>query len=120
MDAWVKSTDRDFYSIAYSWRKGEHSKRSSFNPDFFIKIDNHILVVEIKGDEEIAEPSDENKAKFKAATQHFKTLNEQQKECAYHFHILTPSNYDTFFSFLRDKNFSFVSKIDAEPENGTA
>jgi len=30
-------------------------------------------VTEIKGDEEIREPSDENKAKYKAAKNHFKT-----------------------------------------------
>ena len=45
--------------------KGEHPKRIKFNPDFFIRIDNIILVVEIKGDEEIVQPSDENKAKYR-------------------------------------------------------
>lgn len=117
VDAWIKSTDHDFYSIDYSWRKGEHAKRSSFNPDFFIKIDDHILVVEIKGDEELSEPSDENKAKFKAATQHFKILNEQQDELTYHFHFLTPANYDIFFKYLRDKNYDFFSNLDAELDN---
>src|SRR5690606_33080259 len=57
IDAWIKSTDRDFYSIEYAWRKGEHQKRGSFNPDFFIRVEKDILVVEIKGDEQVAEPS---------------------------------------------------------------
>jgi type III restriction enzyme len=118
VDSWVKSTDHDFYSIDYSWRKGEHAKRSSFSPDFFIKIDDHIIVVEIKGDEELSEPSDENRAKFKAATRHYKTLNEQQDELKYHFHFLTPSNYDIFFKYLRDKNVDFVSNLDADLDNG--
>ena len=64
-------------------------------------------------------PSDENKAKFKAATQHFKILNEQQEELTYHFHFLTPEGYDIFFKYLRDKNFDFFSKLDAELDNGT-
>ena len=110
---WVKSTDQDFYPIEYAWRKGEHPKRGFFNPDFFIMVDRHVLVVEIKGDEELAEPSDENKGKYKAAVQHFQTLNAQQREIEYHFHFLTPKDYDAFFQFLRDRNYSFVSRLDA-------
>ena len=37
IDAWIKSLDVGFYSVKYSWRKGEHPKQGSFNPDFFIK-----------------------------------------------------------------------------------
>ena len=62
IDAWIKSTDRDFYPIEYAWRKGEHPKRGFFNPDFFIKKGDHVIVVEIKGDEELHEPSDEIRA----------------------------------------------------------
>jgi len=113
IDSWVKSTDQDFYPIEYAWRKGEHPKRGFFNPDFFIKVDRHVLVIEIKGDEELAEPSDENKGKYKGAVQHFQTLNAQQSEVQYHFHFLTPTDYDTFFQFLRDRNYSFVSRLDA-------
>jgi len=114
IDSWFKSTDQDFYPIEYSWKKGEHPKRGSFNPDFFIKKGNNILVVEIKGDEEIREPSDENKAKYKAAVAHFKTLNEQQNQLKYYFNFLTPEDYDYFFDQLRKGNFSFSSKLDAE------
>ncbi|MFH1902706.1 MAG: DEAD/DEAH box helicase family protein [Candidatus Omnitrophota bacterium] len=38
IDAWIKSLDVGFYRIEYSWRKGEHPKQGSFNPDFFIKL----------------------------------------------------------------------------------
>ena len=117
IDAWIKSTDHDFYTIDYSWRKAEHAKRSSFNPDFFIKIDINIIVVEIKDDSELSEPSDENKAKYKAAKTHFNILNEQQDEREYYFHFLNPSNYGTFFRFLREKNYNFVSKLDVELNN---
>lgn len=118
--SWLKSTDQDFYPIEYSWKKGEHPKRGKFNPDFFIKIGDNILVAEIKGDEEIKEPSDENKAKYKAAKTHFKTLNEQQEKLRYYFNFLTTEDYDYYFDHLRNGNFSFISKLDAELEkNGT-
>lgn len=77
VDAWIKSTDQEFYPIEYAWRKGEHPKRGKFNPDFFLKVGKIIAVIEIKGDEEIGEVSDENKAKFKAAKNHFDILNGQ-------------------------------------------
>ena len=114
IDAWIKSTDQGFYPIEYAWRKGEHPKRGFFNPDFFIKKGGRTLVIEIKGDEEIAEPSRENRGKYKYAKQHFETLNQQQDECRYSFHFLTPRDYDTFFALLRDgKCDLFVSNVDA-------
>ncbi len=114
VDSWLKSTDQDFYPIEYAWRKGEHPKRGHFNPDFFIKISDNILVVEIKGDEEIRDPSDENKAKYKAAKKHFNTLNEQQSKLKYYFNFLTPEDYDYYFDHLRKSNLNFNSKLDAE------
>ena len=85
--------------------------------DLFIKKGNRILVIEIKGDEEISEPADENKSKYRYARQHFETLNQQQAECTYFFHFLTPRDYDKFFKFLRDENYaSFVSELDAALE----
>ena len=114
VDSWLKSTDQDFYPIEYAWRKGEHPKRGHFNPDFFIKISDNILVVEIKGDEEIREPSDENRAKYKAAKKHFDTLNEQQSKLKYYFNFLTPEDYDYYFDHLRKNHFNFSSKVDAE------
>ena len=114
VDSWLKSTDKDFYPIEYSWKKGEHPKRGRFNPDFFIKTNKNILVVEIKGDEEIRDPSDENKAKYKAAKKHFDTLNEQQSKLKYYFNFLTPEDYDYYFNQLREANLNFNSKLDAE------
>jgi len=116
IDSWLKSTDQDFYPIEHSWKKGEHPKRGRFNPDFFIKVKDNILVVEIKGDEESREPSDENKAKYKAAKKHFETLNEQQDKYKYYFNFLTPEDYDYYFDHLRSGNYSFSSELDAELE----
>ena len=120
IDAWVKSTDQDFYPIEYAWKKGEHPKRGGFNPDFFIKIGTAILTVEIKGDEEIVQPSDENKAKYKAAKNHFKTLNEFQSNSVYYFNFLSPRDYELYFDRIRKKEFNFISNLDAALEqNGT-
>ena len=63
IEAWIKSTPMRFYEIEYFWKKAEHPKRSHFNPDFFIKTGKLILVVEIKDDEEMNDPSVENKKK---------------------------------------------------------
>lgn len=109
IDAWIKSRDMNFYSIEYSVRVGSHQKTQSFNPDFFIKLKNgetsHIAVVEIKADNDV---SDENKAKFKYANEHFKTLNEELEKAGinekYHFHFLSPNSYDEFFEYLRNGN----------------
>src|SRR4029077_12025775 len=35
---WVKSPDTGFYEIAYTWRKGDHTKQGKFNPDLFLKL----------------------------------------------------------------------------------
>ena len=87
IDGWIKSLDVGFYSIEFSWRKGEHPKQGSFNPDFFIKVGNDIIVVEIKMDNDV---SDENKAKLRYARDHFAKVNELQKDQMYYFKFLSP------------------------------
>jgi type III restriction enzyme len=104
--SWIKSPDKGFYSIDYEyWRGGKDRVRSSFNPDFFIKIDlaeyisrleaegteDHldalrelenegietlISVVEIKSDEEEDESTP---AKAEYARAHFERLNQRLK-----------------------------------------
>lgn len=114
LDAWIKSSDVGFYSIEYSWRKGEHPKQGSFNPDFFIKMGSDITVVEIKMDNDI---SDENKAKLRYAKEHFARVNELQNEQSYYFKFLSPVSYDLFFKALREKTYkNFRSEIEAELE----
>jgi len=115
IDAWVKSLDVGFYSVEYSWRKGEHPKQGSFNPDFFVKIGRDILVVEIKADTDI---SNENRAKLRYARGHFDRLNKLQSEYQYYFKFLSPSSYDLFFQDLREGKYkTFKSKIEAELED---
>jgi type III restriction enzyme len=112
IDAWIKSLDVSFYSIQYSWRKGEHPKQGSFNPDFFIKVGKDIIVVEIKMDNDV---SDENKAKLRYTKEHFARLNELQKEQKYYFKFLSPGSFDLFFKALREKTYMhFRSELEAK------
>jgi len=113
IDAWIKSPDIGFYSIEYSWRKGEHPKQGSFNPDFFIRLGNDILVIEIKQDGDI---SPENKAKLKYAREHFARVNSWQSQ-GYYFKFISPESYDLFFQRLREGKYrDFTSTLEADLE----
>jgi type III restriction enzyme len=106
LDAWLKSTPVGFYWIEYAWKKGNTPKRGEFSPDFFIKQGNQIFVVEVKGDEEIADPSADNIKKHEYATDHFKRLNEWLSKAniltRYQFNMISPKSYNVFFQKLRD------------------
>ncbi len=114
IDAWIKSLDIGFYSIEYSWRKGEHPKQGSFNPDFFLKIGKDIIVVEIKMDNDV---SDENRAKLRYAREHFARVNELQQEQKYYFKFLSPGSFDLFFKAFRNSTYrDFISELEAKLE----
>ncbi len=114
IDAWIKSLDVGFYSIEYSWRKGEHPKQGSFNPDFFIKKGSDIFVVEIKMDNDV---SDENRAKLRYAKEHFERVNGLQNEQRYYFKFLSPESFDLFFKVLRNGAYrDFKSELEARLE----
>ncbi|MDO9580569.1 MAG: restriction endonuclease subunit R, partial [Bacteroidales bacterium] len=117
IDAWIKSRDVGFYSIEYSWRKGEHPTQSNFNPDFFLKFGENIIVIEIKVD---GDNSDENKAKYRWAKQHFETLNEELKKNKikqrYIFHFLSPNSYAEFIEYFCDDRI-FDKKFRSELED---
>jgi len=108
-----------FYSIDYSWRKGEHPTQGKFNPDFFIKIGTDILVVEIKDDKaDEGMAGEENKKKLVYAREHFDRINELQREQKYYFKFLSPMSYDSFFKALREKTYmNFIAEIEARLEN---
>lgn len=121
---WIKSNSVGFYGIDYSWKKGEHTQRGIFNPDFFIKYKNRIIVVEIKGDEQISNPEIENIAKYKAACEHFKFINQKLKkdktDLRYKFTMITPKSYEVFFNSFNSNNIEdidgFISRLDAAIE----
>jgi type III restriction enzyme len=120
--AWLKSKNQNFYTIDYtiSTKAGRHSTQHQFNPDFFILVqkDNkdYIAVVETKSDGDDAE---ENKAKYKYASEHFSDLNlvllEKGINQQYFFHFLSPNNYSEFFDCLKDGRLfegKFRSQLD--------
>ena len=117
--AWFKSTPIGFYEIDYAWKKGTVQKRGKFSPDFFIKTGDLMLVVEIKGQEEVSDPSEENRKKNQYATEHFRRLNDHQREIGdsmiYKFNFLTPGDYTNFFQSIRDGSIAdFHSELDVE------
>lgn len=117
LDAWLKNTPVGFYTIEYAWKKGNKPKRGEFSPDFFIKQDDWIFVTEIKGDEEIAEPSPENIKKHKYSVEHFTRLNQwlskKKENVCYQFNMITPKDFGKFFSMLREKRLvGFRSELD--------
>jgi len=98
-----KITRSKFLQYWVFWRKGEHPTQSNFNPDFFLKSGDNIIVIEIKVD---ADDSDENKAKYYSAKKHFETLNEELKKAKikqrYFFIFWSPSSYTEFTQHLID------------------
>ena len=124
IESWLKSRDMNFYSIEYSITSvgGKHSKIQSFNPDFFIKLENgktkHFVIMEIKSDGDV---SAENRAKLRYGVQHFKDLNKELAKLKinekYHFHFLSPNSYDVFFDHLRNGKlvqYDFISDLEDE------
>ncbi len=108
---WIKSRDRNFYEIEYTVKigsgKSRKYKHKQFNPDFFILVEKnnekYFLVIEIKEDKD---DSQENKAKYRQAVNHFSLLNDRLKNNKekehYIFHFLSPKDYPTFFDHLKD------------------
>lgn len=125
IDWFFKSKDRWFYDLEYSWRKWEHNVFLKFNPDFFIKSWNKILVVEIKWNESEKESSRDfikNRAKYSQAKKHFELLNKELKERwieqEYYFHFCSPNDYKIFFKYLLKWNIDkYSSRLEAEYED---
>jgi type III restriction enzyme len=120
VEAWIKNTAVRFYDIEFAWRKREHTVRGWFSPDFVIKlVQPLVLVVEIKDDDEIREPDDENFAKYKYAQEHFARINAHleadHQELRYQFNFLTPQDYGVFFKRLRDGQIQgYKSSLDIQ------
>ena len=94
-------------------------KRGKFNPDFFIKTSFLILVIEIKDDDEISEPSTENKKKNEYALIHFEKINtylqKNKKNLFYKFNFLTPVDFNGYFQSIREgKVANYRSSLDVE------
>lgn len=98
--------------------------RVKFSPDFFIKAGHLILVIEIKENEEVSDPAEENRKKNEYAITHFKRVNKYLKqagsEVLYKFNFLTPSDFGKYFQSLRDGNIAdYKSSLDVELLKGS-
>ena len=76
-------------------------------------------MIEIKGDEEIADPSPENVKKHEYAIQHFNRLNKWlekgKNSTRYQFNMLTPRDFGKFFAQLREQQLKgFSSELDVK------
>lgn len=119
-DSFIKNSDRGFYSIPYSYKKGTHMKYLGFNPDFFIKKLDQVLVVEIKSDQEDA---NETRAKLRDSLKHFSELNLRQSEYEYIFLILSPQDYGNFFialtkDVIKQYQSTLMEKLEPEFSEG--
>lgn len=118
IDSFIKSNDTGFYSFDYTWQKGTHHQTGQFNPDFFIKKGDIIIVVEIKDDSQIVNPDVENIGKYRAAFNHFERINayfeQKNKIDRYKFTFLTPKNYDMFFKMLVDSENTSILNFNSE------
>ncbi len=134
------------YGYYEYWKGGRDRVRRSFNPDFFIRIsirdcllrlprdapaierlrhledqgiEELILVVEIKGDDD---QSEETRAKEQYGREHFVALNQRLREAnpadfkeqfrasldqQYIFYLLRPADYPQWFGHLRTGAFVF-------------
>jgi type III restriction enzyme len=125
IDAWLKNAAMNFYSLEYAWKKGEHPKRGEFNPDFFIKQGERIIVAEIKDDSEITDPSPENVKKHEYARAHFERLNAWLEKDGmperYQFNMLAPRDFNAFFQKMREDSLAeFRSELDVAMMNAGA
>lgn len=118
IDAFVKSNDTGFYEFEYTWRKGTHQQSGTFNPDFFIRKKDVIVVVEIKDDGQLSNPDPENVGKYRAAQKHFRLLNEHGREAGeegtYKMTFLTPKSYERFFEQLTDSDPQAILHFNSE------
>jgi type III restriction enzyme len=106
--SWVKNDAHSkFYAIPYDYREGSHSKNLNFNPDFIIKTDKLISIVEIKFGGDI---SDINKAKRKGADKFIKELNKKS-ENRFALSFLGQKDFEDYFVNVIEK-----SKLDWDSE----
>lgn len=112
-DAFVKMPNTGGYAFPYSYKPAKaaktHVANENFNPDFFLKVvgAHDILVVEVKAE---GDDSNRNRAKCRDGLKHFETLNERLKDAGekwrYHFYILSPENYTSFFEQVRKGSYA--------------
>jgi len=128
IDWFFKSKDRWFYDLEYRWLQWSRTPKIwKFNPDFFIKSGNKILVIEIKWKESEKEYSrwfSQNKAKYLQAKEHFEALNKALEKKwinqKYYFHFCSPKDYKILFDYLaKNKLEKYTSRLEASYEESS-
>jgi len=110
IDSFIKNPDKSFYSFPYSYKPETKARtktrQENFNPDFFLKKGDDVIVVEIKKD---GDDNKKNAAKYRDGKKHFDELNKALETNGnpqrYWFKFLTPSDYDDFFQAIRAGNY---------------
>jgi type III restriction enzyme len=109
-EAFIKNPSKSFYAFPYSYKPETkartHVKQDNFNPDFFLKKGNDIIVVEIKKD---GDDNKKNKAKYRDGSKHFNDLNRALEingnAQRYYFKFLSPTDYVSFFEAVRNGKY---------------
>src|SRR4030042_6140136 len=117
-DAFVKMPNQGGYSFPYSYKPAKtgkkHTANENFNPCYFIRMRglHDILVVEVKAE---GDDSNRNRAKCRDGLKHFETLNGRLADLGepwrYHFYFLSPDDYTSFFTNMRDKTYEWTSGL---------
>jgi len=82
--------------------------------EFFRKYhpSSDILVVEVKAE---GDDSNRNRAKYRDGLKHFETLNDRLADLGepwrYHFYFLSPDDYTSFFTNMRDRKYEWTSGL---------
>ncbi|MCR4337391.1 MAG: DEAD/DEAH box helicase family protein, partial [Candidatus Omnitrophica bacterium] len=110
IDSFIKNPDKYFYTFPYSYKPETRAKtktrQENFNPDFFLKKGDDIIVVEIKKD---GDDSKKNAAKYRDGKRHFEELNKalgvNDISQRYWFKFLTHEDYDHFFQAVKEGKY---------------
>ena len=83
-----------------------------------MKVNNRIIVVEIKDDKQIYDTDSENIGKYRDAIFHFEIINEElsrrKDSLRYKFTMLTPKSFLAFFEILKKMDSSSIDNFYSE------
>lgn len=111
IDDWVKSPDSGFYGVPFI--VPNTTRQATFNPDWFLRISNDVLVVETKIDGDLTA---ENRAKLRDATEWFTGINDKLAAAGsarrYYFYFVGFSDIAPFFDAICDGSYAdFLSEL---------
>jgi type III restriction enzyme len=101
---WFKNGVREsrYFGIAYKKKNGY---LYGFYPDFIIKTKKETIIVEIKDNKDF---KPENALKLQAGKNYLKRANNKE---IVRFYMISPIDYENFFTFLKEQNIDTFSSI---------